>query len=81
MKNVICTSLWRVKLETYQNSLVTERKISDWSLSIIFVIDGSLQPLSSIADVCMDFIMHLCNRSLFSLDSLDLRQKGEDMSR
>jgi hypothetical protein len=44
MTNGIVSSLWRVKLEKYQGPLVTEPKNLDWSLSIIFLLDGFIQP-------------------------------------
>jgi hypothetical protein len=81
MTNGICRSLGIVKLETYQGALVTERKNLDWSLWIIFVFDGFVQPRNCIPYVHMGFIMHLYSSSLFSIDSLDLRPKSQDISR
>jgi hypothetical protein len=64
MTNGICSSLWIVKLETYQGALVTERKNLDWSLWIIFVFDDFVQPHNCISYVHLGFIMHLYSGSL-----------------
>jgi len=66
---VMLRSVCNVWLLTYRGAFVMSRNVFDWKACNILVLDGLLQPHSSIPYVHIGFILVLYSSSLFSTDS------------
>ena len=70
-------SLWSVEFDTYRGASAIDRRILDWHLYRMAILELLAQPHSSMPYVDMGFIATFYTRTLFSRDNGDLLPKSQ----